>query len=167
MDEPLSNLDAKLRVQMRAEITSLQKQLGVTTIYVTHDQIEAMTMGDRVAVLKGGVLQQVDTPKRLYESPVNAFVAGFIGSPSMNLFEATMTGDLEGFSRWTIKPGPEGSVMRFDEEVTTNKRSLNLLAPIARPAFKANHTFMMRHGEAGLRTFLAGLRLGRQLPPSA
>ncbi|CAH2400287.1 MULTISPECIES: ABC transporter ATP-binding protein [Mesorhizobium] len=93
MDEPLSNLDAKLRVQMRAEITSLQKQLGVTTIYVTHDQIEAMTMGDRVAVLKGGVLQQVDTPKRLYESPVNAFVAGFIGSPSMNLFEATLMGD--------------------------------------------------------------------------
>lgn len=93
MDEPLSNLDAKLRVQMRAEITSLQKQLGVTTIYVTHDQIEAMTMGDRVAVLKGGVLQQVDTPKSLYESPVNAFVAGFIGSPSMNLFEATLTGD--------------------------------------------------------------------------
>jgi len=92
MDEPLSNLDAKLRVQMRAEITSLQKQLGVTTIYVTHDQTEAMTMGDRVAVLKGGVLQQVDTPKRLYESPVNAFVAGFIGSPSMNLFEATLTG---------------------------------------------------------------------------
>ncbi|MGX5846231.1 ABC transporter ATP-binding protein [Mesorhizobium sp. PL10] len=93
MDEPLSNLDAKLRVQMRAEITSLQKQLGVTTIYVTHDQIEAMTMGDRVAVLKGGVLQQVDTPKKLYASPVNAFVAGFIGSPSMNLFEATLTGD--------------------------------------------------------------------------
>ncbi|PBC03452.1 ABC transporter ATP-binding protein [Mesorhizobium sp. WSM3860] len=93
MDEPLSNLDAKLRVQMRAEITSLQKQLGVTTIYVTHDQTEAMTMGDRVAVLKGGVLQQVDTPKRLYEAPVNAFVAGFIGSPSMNLFEATLTGD--------------------------------------------------------------------------
>ncbi|CAN7665564.1 ABC transporter ATP-binding protein [Mesorhizobium sp. LjRoot246] len=93
MDEPLSNLDAKLRVQMRAEITSLQKQLGVTTIYVTHDQTEAMTMGDRVAVLKGGVLQQVDTPKRLYQSPVNAFVAGFIGSPSMNLFEATLTGD--------------------------------------------------------------------------
>jgi multiple sugar transport system ATP-binding protein len=93
MDEPLSNLDAKLRVQMRAEITTLQKQLGVTTIYVTHDQTEAMTMGDRVAVLKGGVLQQVDTPKRLYESPVNAFVAGFIGSPSMNLFEGTLTGN--------------------------------------------------------------------------
>lgn len=87
MDEPLSNLDAKLRVQMRAEIASLQRQLGVTTIYVTHDQTEAMTMGDRVAVMKGGVLQQVDTPKRLYASPANAFVAGFIGSPSMNLFE--------------------------------------------------------------------------------
>lgn len=91
MDEPLSNLDAKLRVQMRAEIASLQRQLGVTTIYVTHDQIEAMTMGDRVAVMKGGLLQQVDTPKRLYEAPVNAFVAGFIGSPSMNLFEAQLT----------------------------------------------------------------------------
>jgi multiple sugar transport system ATP-binding protein len=87
MDEPLSNLDAKLRVQMRAEIVSLQRQLGVTTIYVTHDQVEAMTMGDRVAVLKGGVLQQVDTPKNLYSNPVNAFVAGFIGSPSMNMFE--------------------------------------------------------------------------------
>ena len=91
MDEPLSNLDAKLRVQMRAEIASLQRQLGVTTIYVTHDQTEAMTMGDRVAVMKGGVLQQVDTPKRLYEAPVNAFVAGFIGSPSMNLFEAELS----------------------------------------------------------------------------
>ncbi|MQB44693.1 ABC transporter ATP-binding protein [Rhizobium sp. ICMP 5592] len=90
MDEPLSNLDAKLRVQMRAEIVSLQRQLGVTTIYVTHDQTEALTMGDRVAVLKGGVLQQVDTPKALYHRPVNAFVAGFIGSPSMNLFEGRL-----------------------------------------------------------------------------
>lgn len=90
MDEPLSNLDAKLRVQMRAEIVSLQRQLGVTTIYVTHDQTEALTMGDRVAVLKGGVLQQVDTPKTLYSRPVNAFVAGFIGSPSMNLFEGRL-----------------------------------------------------------------------------
>jgi multiple sugar transport system ATP-binding protein len=103
MDEPLSNLDAKLRVQMRAEITSLQKQLGVTTIYVTHDQIEAMTMGDRVAVLKGGVLQQVDTPKRLYEAPVNAFVAGFIGSPSMNLFEATLKGGKLVFRDFAIR----------------------------------------------------------------
>ncbi|PKA45221.1 ABC transporter ATP-binding protein [Rhizobium sullae] len=92
MDEPLSNLDAKLRVQMRAEIANLQRQLGVTTIYVTHDQTEALTMGDRVAVLKGGVLQQVDTPKALYNRPVNAFVAGFIGSPSMNLFEGRVEG---------------------------------------------------------------------------
>jgi multiple sugar transport system ATP-binding protein len=88
MDEPLSNLDAKLRVQMRAEIARLQHDLGVTTIYVTHDQVEAMTMGDRVAVMRKGVLQQVDTPQVLYEQPVNLFVAGFIGSPSMNLVEA-------------------------------------------------------------------------------
>ncbi|MEZ5220501.1 MAG: sn-glycerol-3-phosphate ABC transporter ATP-binding protein UgpC [Ilumatobacteraceae bacterium] len=88
MDEPLSNLDAKLRVQMRAEIASLQRSLGVTTFYVTHDQVEAMTMGDRVAVIKDGWLQQVDTPQRLYDHPANAFVAAFIGSPSMNLFEA-------------------------------------------------------------------------------
>jgi multiple sugar transport system ATP-binding protein len=87
MDEPLSNLDAKLRVQTRTQIASLQRRLGVTTVYVTHDQVEAMTMGDRVAVLKDGVLQQVDTPRNLYEKPQNAFVAGFIGSPAMNLFK--------------------------------------------------------------------------------
>lgn len=87
MDEPLSNLDAKLRVQTRTQIASLQRRLGVTTVYVTHDQVEAMTMGDRVAVLKDGILQQVDTPRNLYETPVNAFVAGFIGSPAMNLLK--------------------------------------------------------------------------------
>ncbi|MCA2406725.1 sn-glycerol-3-phosphate ABC transporter ATP-binding protein UgpC (plasmid) [Rhizobium leguminosarum bv. viciae 248] len=92
MDEPLSNLDAKLRVQMRAEIASLQRKLNVTTIYVTHDQVEAMTMGDRVAVMKGGVLQQVDTPQNLYNRPDNVFVAAFIGSPSMNLYEAVLNG---------------------------------------------------------------------------
>ena len=92
MDEPLSNLDAKLRVQMRAEIAGLQRDLGVTTIYVTHDQVEAMTMGDRVAVLKRGLLQQVDTPQNLYDKPGNVFVAGFIGSPSMNLMKATLAG---------------------------------------------------------------------------
>jgi multiple sugar transport system ATP-binding protein len=90
MDEPLSNLDAKLRVQMRAEISSLQRQLGVTTVYVTHDQVEAMTMGDRVAVMKSGLLQQVAPPEELYERPVNIFVAGFIGSPKMNLFESVL-----------------------------------------------------------------------------
>ena len=87
MDEPLSNLDAKLRVQTRTQIATLQRRLGTTTIYVTHDQVEAMTMGDRVAVLRDGVLQQVATPDELYQSPVNAFVAQFIGSPSMNLVE--------------------------------------------------------------------------------
>jgi multiple sugar transport system ATP-binding protein len=87
MDEPLSNLDAKLRVQTRTQIASLQRRLGVTTVYVTHDQVEAMTMGDRVAVLKDGLLQQVDTPRNLYERPQNVFVAGFIGSPAMNLLQ--------------------------------------------------------------------------------
>jgi multiple sugar transport system ATP-binding protein len=90
MDEPLSNLDAKLRVQMRAEIARLQHELGTTTIYVTHDQIEAMTMGDRVAVIRKGELQQVDSPQVLYERPCNLFVAGFIGSPAMNLLEASL-----------------------------------------------------------------------------
>jgi multiple sugar transport system ATP-binding protein len=90
MDEPLSNLDAKLRVQMRAEIARLQNDLGVTTVYVTHDQIEAMTMGDRVAVMRKGELQQVDAPQELYDRPVNLFVAGFIGSPAMNMIEATL-----------------------------------------------------------------------------
>jgi multiple sugar transport system ATP-binding protein len=93
MDEPLSNLDAKLRVQMRAEVARIQQRLEVTTIYVTHDQTEAMTMGDRVAVMKRGVLQQVATPAELYEHPVNVFVGGFIGSPAMNLIEAQLRRD--------------------------------------------------------------------------
>jgi len=101
MDEPLSNLDAKLRVQTRAQIAALQRRLGTTTVYVTHDQVEAMTMGDRVAVLKDGVLQQVAAPRELYDHPANLFVAGFIGSPAMNLLDVPVTdgtirlGDLE------------------------------------------------------------------------
>jgi multiple sugar transport system ATP-binding protein len=94
MDEPLSNLDAKLRVQMRAEVSRIQRRLGVATMYVTHDQTEAMTMGDRVAVLNAGVLQQCDNPQALYDSPDNLFVAGFMGSPAMNLYEATVSADL-------------------------------------------------------------------------
>jgi multiple sugar transport system ATP-binding protein len=90
MDEPLSNLDAKLRVSMRAELSRMHERLGVTTVYVTHDQVEAMTLGERVAVLRDGVLQQVDTPQRLYNQPANLFVAAFIGSPSMNLVEAAV-----------------------------------------------------------------------------
>jgi multiple sugar transport system ATP-binding protein len=97
MDEPLSNLDAKLRVQMRAEISRIQRQLHVTTVYVTHDQVEAMTMGDRVAVLRRGVLQQFDAPQRLYEQPGNLFVASFIGSPAMNVVEATLDRDGDRF----------------------------------------------------------------------
>ena len=96
MDEPLSNLDAKLRVQMRAEIRKLQRELGVTTIYVTHDQTEAMTMGDRVAVMRSGRLQQVDTPQQLYDRPRNQFVAGFIGSPAMNTVEAAIVQSDDG-----------------------------------------------------------------------
>ena len=108
MDEPLSNLDAKLRVQMRAEIARIQRNLGVTTIYVTHDQTEAMTMGDRVAVLKGGILQQVDAPQTLYDRPGNLFVAAFIGSPSMNLFESELT---EADGRWTVAIGSQRVVL--------------------------------------------------------
>ena len=91
MDEPLSNLDAKLRVSTRTQIASLQRRLGITTVYVTHDQVEAMTMGDRVAVLKDGLLQQVDSPRNMYDRPANLFVAGFIGSPAMNLVEVPIT----------------------------------------------------------------------------
>ncbi len=98
MDEPLSNLDAKLRVQMRAEIARIQRDLGVTTIYVTHDQSEAMTLGDRVCVLRGGVLQQVDRPQVLYNRPVNLFVAGFIGSPAMNMAEAELVAENGGLA---------------------------------------------------------------------
>ena len=94
MDEPLSNLDAKLRVQTRTQIASLQRSLGVTTVYVTHDQTEALTMGDRIAVLKDGVLQQVGTPREMYDKPANEFVAGFIGSPAMNLGRFTVSGDV-------------------------------------------------------------------------
>ncbi len=104
MDEPLSNLDAKLRVQMRAEISQIQSSLGVTTLYVTHDQVEAMTMGDRVAVIRKGELQQVASPQELYDRPVNLFVGGFIGSPAMNLLEATLE---EGNGGMTVSVGSQ------------------------------------------------------------
>ncbi|WP_419933055.1 ABC transporter ATP-binding protein [Candidatus Poriferisodalis sp.] len=122
MDEPLSNLDAKLRVQMRAEITALQHRLGATTIYVTHDQVEAMTMGDRVAVLKDGVLQQVDGPTDLYEHPDNLFVAGFIGAPSMNLRMARLSSGADG---WRLQLGSQ--VLELPERVLD-----------ARPALRAH-----------------------------
>jgi multiple sugar transport system ATP-binding protein len=102
MDEPLSNLDAKLRVGMRTSLQQLHHRLGTTTVYVTHDQVEAMTLGQRVAVMRDGKLQQVDAPQRLYEEPVNTFVAAFIGSPSMNLVEAQLSGDSVSFGGFTI-----------------------------------------------------------------
>jgi multiple sugar transport system ATP-binding protein len=119
MDEPLSNLDAKLRVQMRAEIAKIQRELGVTTIYVTHDQVEAMTMGDRVAVIRKGVLQQVDTPQMLYDHPLNLFVAGFIGSPAMNMVGARL-GTTDGglFAEFG------GFRLRVDDEATRRRPAL-------------------------------------------
>jgi multiple sugar transport system ATP-binding protein len=110
MDEPLSNLDAKLRVATRTQIAALQRRLGITTVYVTHDQVEAMTMGDRVAVLKDGLLQQVDTPRNLYDNPANAFVAGFIGSPAMNLLKTSVSGGKAQLGKLSIDvPASAGS----------------------------------------------------------
>src|SRR5438477_1706613 len=102
MDEPLSNLDAKLRVQTRSQIATLQARLGVTTVYVTHDQVEAMTMGHRVAVLLDGILQQVDTPRSLYDKPANVFVAGFIGSPAMNIKTVPLTDEGADFGALAV-----------------------------------------------------------------
>jgi multiple sugar transport system ATP-binding protein len=120
MDEPLSNLDAKLRVQMRAEIHQLQRRLGVTTLYVTHDQVEAMTMGDRVAVMNAGHLQQVDTPQVLYDQPRNEFVAGFIGSPAINLVEATLARS-DGHLQVTLGE----HVLAVDDQAVRNRSGLD------------------------------------------
>ncbi|SFB40472.1 multiple sugar transport system ATP-binding protein [Amycolatopsis marina] len=120
MDEPLSNLDAKLRVQMRAEIARLQRDLNVTTVYVTHDQTEAMTLGDRVAVMKRGVLQQVGPPQELYDRPVNLFVAGFIGSPGMNLMNARLT-DRDG-QGYVVEVGAH--VLKLPDSVLVQRPSL-------------------------------------------
>jgi multiple sugar transport system ATP-binding protein len=119
MDEPLSNLDAKLRVQMRAEVSRLQRDRGTTTIYVTHDQVEAMTMGDRVAVMRKGDLQQVDDPQALYDHPVNLFVAGFIGSPAMNMVEATVT---RSNGRLAVDVGPQH--ITLDESILSTRPAL-------------------------------------------
>jgi multiple sugar transport system ATP-binding protein len=121
MDEPLSNLDAKMRVQTRTDIAKLQADLGVTTVYVTHDQIEAMTMGDRVAVMKDGHLQQVDTPLALYDRPVNLFVAGFIGSPQMNLMEATADDGRAKLGDYTVPVDPAAS-QRMHGAITVGVR---------------------------------------------
>jgi multiple sugar transport system ATP-binding protein len=117
MDEPLSNLDAKLRVSMRAELAKLHERLGVTTVYVTHDQVEAMTLGQRVAVLRDGLLQQVDTPQQLFRRPANLFVAAFIGSPSMNLVEADVDGDTVRFADAALRLPPGSPIAGRDGRV--------------------------------------------------
>jgi multiple sugar transport system ATP-binding protein len=114
MDEPLSNLDAKLRVQMRAQLAQLHERLGTTTVYVTHDQVEAMTLGQRVAVLRDGVLQQVDTPQNLYRRPANLFVAAFIGSPPMNLVEATVSAGKVGFAGFELPLAPGTDLSAYE-----------------------------------------------------
>jgi multiple sugar transport system ATP-binding protein len=121
MDEPLSNLDAKLRVQTRSQIAALQRRLGVTTVYVTHDQVEAMTMGDRVAVMKLGELQQVDTPLGLYDRPVNLFVAGFIGSPQMNLLEAHAKDGQAQIGQYLVPVDPTAS-RKMQGDITVGVR---------------------------------------------
>ena len=115
MDEPLSNLDAKLRVSTRTQIAALQTRLGVTTVYVTHDQVEAMTMGDRVAVMKDGILQQCDSPLQLYDAPRNLFVAGFIGSPAMNLIEGNVQPDGVHLGDYTV-PVPRETLAKAPNE---------------------------------------------------
>ena len=126
MDEPLSNLDATLRVSTRAQIADLQRELGVTTIYVTHDQVEAMTMGDRVALLKDGLLQQVDTPRNLYERPMNVFVAGFIGSPAMNIFRMPATHEGVHWGE-TVIPVPREDLADAGTAVDLGVRPENLV----------------------------------------
>ncbi|HMM96166.1 sn-glycerol-3-phosphate ABC transporter ATP-binding protein UgpC [Phycicoccus sp.] len=140
MDEPLSNLDAKLRVQTRTQIASLQRRLGVTTVYVTHDQVEAMTMGDRIALLKDGILQQCATPREMYDNPANLFVAGFIGSPAMNLVTVPVGADGAKFGNHNVAIPREGSadggsevivgVRPEDVEVTTNNDGLELTVDV-------------------------------------
>jgi multiple sugar transport system ATP-binding protein len=127
MDEPLSNLDAKLRVATRTQIAALQRRLGITTVYVTHDQVEAMTMGDRVAVLKDGFLQQVDTPRNLYDNPANAFVAGFIGSPAMNLMTLKISAGGVKFGNTTLKINAAVLAKTKEKSITVGLRPEDLV----------------------------------------
>jgi multiple sugar transport system ATP-binding protein len=139
MDEPLSNLDAKLRVQTRAQIAALQKRLGVTTVYVTHDQVEAMTMGDRVAVLLDGLLQQVDSPRALYDTPANAFVAGFIGSPAMNIRTVRLTDSGADFGGVLVP--------LTREQVTGARADGNGTVTVG---FRPEHTELVGAGDGGI-----------------
>jgi multiple sugar transport system ATP-binding protein len=147
-DEPLSNLDAKLRGQMRTEISRLQKRLGITTVYVTHDQTEAMTLGDRVAVLKSGLLQQLATPRELYEQPVNLFVAGFIGSPPMNFLPATLQGDKVELPFGTV-------TIPKDKADRAQAKSKGLLIAGIRPEHFDDASVVEEHKRTGGSTFKA------------
>jgi multiple sugar transport system ATP-binding protein len=133
MDEPLSNLDAKLRVSMRAELAKLHERLGVTTVYVTHDQVEAMTLGQRVAVMRDGVIQQVDTPQNLFHRPRNLFVAAFIGSPSMNLVEARIDGGAVRFAGLELPLPPGSPLTGQDRTVILGIRPTDFEHPVAEP----------------------------------
>ena len=188
MDEPLSNLDAKLRVQMRTEVSRIQQRVGTTTVYVTHDQVEAMTLGDRVAVMRGGVIQQVDSPKNLYEKPQNLFVAGFIGSPSMNFLPAKLE---DGRIKLPFGDAPLPDAMRSvleggngktrdviagvrpehfeDADVEPDKEGLKFTAPVSVVESMGSELyayFDIEHGaRAVLRAQRAGGGRGAERPP--
>ncbi|WP_053352522.1 ABC transporter ATP-binding protein [Leucobacter musarum] len=150
MDEPLSNLDAKLRVQTRTQIASLQRRLGVTTVYVTHDQTEALTMGDRIAVLKDGVLQQVGTPRDLYAAPDNVFVAGFIGSPAMNLLPAEISGESARTGSLSVPLSPGVRERATGSGVTIGIRPEDLtLAPAGTPGLSVTIDLVEELGADG------------------
>ncbi|AFK20563.1 ABC transporter ATP-binding protein [Haloferax mediterranei ATCC 33500] len=189
MDEPLSNLDAKLRSQMRTELQRLQEELGVTTVYVTHDQTEAMTMGDRIAILNDGELQQVATPLEAYHRPANRFVAGFIGEPSMNFFEMEVHGDtlandtftydlsprskeaVEGTSRVTLGIRPEDVELVSDDELDhTYETSVDVVEPMGNEnavylEFGTERRFVATVG--GMRRVEAGQSAVARLPEEA
>jgi multiple sugar transport system ATP-binding protein len=182
MDEPLSNLDAQLRVATRAEILKLQRELGTTTVYVTHDQVEAMTMGDRIAVMRDGLLQQVGDPRELYEHPVNMFVAGFIGSPAMNIVPAPLVGAggeglVAGFRPEHVRMnGAASDGLRFDAKVEVieylgneklvhavrNGSSLTALLPVEQPVAEGEqHAFSVAHAKVHLFDAADGRTIAR------
>jgi multiple sugar transport system ATP-binding protein len=157
MDEPLSNLDARLRVQMRGEIARLQRRLGTTTVYVTHDQTEAMTLGDRVVVMHGGVAQQIGTPDELYERPANLFVAGFVGSPAMNFFSATLT------SAGLRMPFGEVTLNQQVREAITRHRSPDNVIVGVRPEHLGDAGLMAGNQRSTALTFQANVDLVESL----
>jgi multiple sugar transport system ATP-binding protein len=153
MDEPLSNLDAKLRVQTRAEIARLHQRIPTTTVYVTHDQVEAMTMGDRIAVLNAGVIQQLGTPQELYDTPANLFVAGFIGSPAMNFFQARLA-RTEGGASVTVGEGAEARTLALTGRPA--ERMAGQASAQARAVVLGIRPEALRAGDGGAGKTLAG-----------